>query len=151
MTTLYRLTIALAETSDGHFPFLVDESSVTEVGPHGQAIEALYAWYEPLIVEEDSAQAACDRAYAEGNIGTQGWARRYREGKQRSISVGDVIKVETEGEETTYWQVCSHWGKLDADEVEAIWHDEPWDHEKSYQRKKALREDGGPYATEVER
>lgn len=138
--TTYRLTVALAETSDGHFPFLVDEASITKVGPNGQAIEALYAWSEPFVIETDKVTEALDRVYAEGNIGTEGWAGRYREGKQRSISAGDVIKVEVEGEKATYWQVISHWQQVDAEDAEAVWRDEPWDHERSYQRKKALRE-----------
>lgn len=142
--TTYRLTVALAETSDGHFPYLVDEASLTDTGPDGQRIVALYPWSEPFVIEAESVQAALDRVYAEANIGTEDWAGRYREGQQRSLSVGDVVRAETEGEETTYWQVISHWSKVDADEAEALWRDEVWDHEKSYARKKALRQAARP-------
>lgn len=123
----YRITIALVATDEGHLPFGLDTPGL--VDSFGDSIVAAFPWHEPFEVEAESVHAALGELYREGNIGGEGWAARYREGRQRSISVGDVAIVDAGGE-LSHWQVLScGWDRLDDDLARSIMRESPWSFE----------------------
>lgn len=122
----YQMTIALAATDDGHMPFGIDQAGLdTSMFPH--RIVAAFPWNEPLEVEADTLGEALEVAYREANIGTEGWAARYRAGRQRSLSVGDLVIVEDGHRSYTFQVLSSGFGYLEGGEK--ILRESPWSFE----------------------
>lgn len=121
----YSITVALSATNDGHMPFGMDEPGLdTSRFPH--RIVAAFAWSEPIEVQGPSVEAALELAYRDANIGEHGWAARYREGRQRSMSIGDIAVV-VEGTKVTYWQVLScGFGMMDPTDARSVLRESPW-------------------------
>lgn len=125
-TRTYRLTVALAATSDGHLPFGMDEAGLdTSAFPH--RIVAAFAWHEELVVDAGSVAEALEVAYREANIGGEGWAARYREGRQRSLSVGDLVMVEQDGAPVEVHQVLGMgFGRMRLADAAKVLVESPW-------------------------
>lgn len=123
--TTYHLTVALSATDDGHMPFGMDEAGLdTSRFPH--RIVAAFPWTEPIEVEAPEIEGALELAYRDANIGERGWAARYREGRQRSMSVGDIV-IAQQGAVVTYWQVLGcGFGQMDAGDARSVLRESPW-------------------------
>lgn len=74
--------------------------------------EALHATPEATI-EASQVEEALSTIFREGNIGEVGWAAEYRDAGNRSLSVGDVLRVRPEGRpeaEDSDWYVVMPMG-----------------------------------------
>ena len=110
ITRPFSLEILLAEDIDGYMPPTADFWR----GPQLTTIAKLRAYPEYLRVDATSVDEALDIAYREANVGTYGWASRYRDNGQRSLSVGDVIIVNGRD---SYQCLPQTWARLE-DELE---------------------------------
>jgi hypothetical protein len=113
MTQTYQLEILLAETLAGDMP---DHGSFYR-GPRLDDIAFLRIYPEILWVEAESQEDAMRTAYRITNIGTTGWAMRYREAGCRSLSVGDVVIIDSEA---AYQILPFTSGELELNEVRMI-------------------------------
>jgi hypothetical protein len=129
----YSLTVALAATNDMSSPMLGDEAAVvTHTFRDGseQRITGLFPWAEALVVDADTTEATVETVFRAANIGEDGWAARYRAGRQRSLSVGDVVIVAAESGRVTVWQVLPFGlGELPLAEVAPLLKESPWSFE----------------------
>lgn len=140
----YHLRPILAVTDDGRMPFNLTEPALTGL-PFGQEIVAAYAWPERLYVDANRLHEALGVLFREANVGEDGWARRYRDGRQRSLSVGDLVEI---GGETapilSYWQVLTvGFGMVDRQEVARVLVEEPWSFRHVDRQREQYETEGG--------
>lgn len=105
-TRPFSLEILLAEDADGYMPPTADFWR----GPQLTTIAKLRVYPEYLRVDATNVDEALDIAYREANVGTYGWASRYRDNGQRSLSVGDVVVVNGL---TSYQCLPMTWARLE--------------------------------------